>query len=161
MAPDSHGSNALGSLQPPGMGNHLASSHPFPPLSTRHIRRGFNSWRLFCGGGNNNGSVPIGGIGDATEDNGDGDDTVELNVLHIEEATCPSDNNGGSSSWSWLAGLWNLYVMWLKQSPLFIKAVTSGVLAMSGDMAAQCFEFQQNRRSGPFRRVRMPSKIYC
>lgn len=139
------------------MGNHSASYRSFPLQLSLYSRWGFNSWRLFSGGGNNNGSVPIEGIGDATEDNGDGDDVVELNVLHSEEATCPSDNNDRSSLWLWLSALWDLYVVWLKQSPLLIKAITSGVLAMSGDMAAQCFEFQQEKRSGPFRRVRMPS----
>eukprot|EP00904_Undaria_pinnatifida_P006171 jgi/Undpi1/2684/HiC_scaffold_13.g06062.m1 len=56
----------------------------------------------------------------------------------------------GFGPWVWLSALWGLYAGWLKRSPLLTKAITSGVLALGGDTAAQCFEYHEQGGTGPF-----------
>lgn len=63
--------------------------------------------------------------------------------------------SSGVGPWVWLSALWGVYVVWLRTAPMVTKAVTSGVLAVTGDIAAQCFEYQQNERLGPALRVRV------
>lgn len=57
----------------------------------------------------------------------------------------------------WLSAMWGLYATSLRQSPMATKALTAGVLAVGGDIAAQCFEFKQSGRQGAFVKVRMKS----
>ena len=116
-------------------------------------RRAFGPW-IWGGGGNNNGSVPGWGNGDAFEDGGNGEECENVNVLYTEEATFTTDSSGPSPKrssfgpWSWLSALWEMYTVSLRQSPMLTKAVTSGVLALSGEIVAQYVEFQQKGRSG-------------
>ena len=123
------------------------------------------------GGGGNNGTDGWG----AMDGGGDGEGTSDVHV-------CSSGGGGGSSSsssgdgpaWAaespslqaqngaqlaplvWLSAMWGLYAVWLRRSPLLTKALTSGALALSGDMAAQFFEFRQqegSERKGLFLKV--------
>lgn len=65
-----------------------------------------------------------------------------------------SDSGGGVFlPWLWLSAWWGLYTVCLKQSPVVTKALTAGVLALGGDIAAQCFEFQQTGGTGSFAKV--------
>ena len=123
------------------------------------------------GGGGNNGTD--GGVpgGDAMDEEGDSGEGAESYV-------CSSGSDGPSSAaelgflarkesppfapWVWLSAVWGLYAVLLRQSPLVTKALTSGVLALGGDMAAQFFEFRQQvagGRKGPFLKVRAAPKL--
>lgn len=120
------------------------------------------------GGGGNNGTD--GGVpgGDAMDEGGDSTDRA------AHAYVCSSGGDGPSSAaelrflapmksppfapWMWLSAMWGLYAVWLRQSPLVTKALTSGALALGGDMAAQFFEFRQQAVDGkktPFLKVRV------
>lgn len=110
------------------------------------------------GGGNNgtDGGVPA---GDAMDE---GDSSEEAADAYVCSSTSGSDRPSSAAElrflapkkspqfvpWMWLSMMWGLYAVWLRQSPLATKALTSGVLALGGDMAAQFFEFRQQAASG-------------
>eukprot|EP00752_Nemacystus_decipiens_P015996 g14301.t1 len=117
------------------------------------------------GGGNNgtDGGVPG---GDAMDEEGDGGEAADAYVCSSGSG---SDGPNPSSAtdlrfpqpkkimplapWVWFSAVWGLYAVLLRQSPLLTKALTSGVLALGGDMAAQFFEFRQQTvcgEKGPF-----------
>lgn len=118
----------------------------------------------FGGGGGNNGTdggIPTGSGMDEGGDSGEDD-------VNVYGSSFRSSSDGPSEvgfrapmstpfePWMWLSAMWGLYVAWLRRSPLLAKALTSGVLGLGGDMAAQFFEFQQQgggERKGPFVKV--------
>lgn len=115
------------------------------------------------GGGNGTANgLPSGG----EMEGGDGEQgAVDVNAYVVTDAAkspgakYPADYGAvppkcsGFGPWVWLSALWGLYALWLKRSPLVTKAITSGVLALGGDMATQCFEFHQKGGTGPFLKV--------
>eukprot|EP00903_Cladosiphon_okamuranus_P008990 g8600.t1 len=133
-----------------------SSSDAYAPAGTG-IRGGFGG-----GGGGNNGTD--GGVpsGDAMDEGGDSSDEAEAADAYV---CCSGSSSDGPSSaselrlpapkkspqfapWMWMSAMWGLYAVWLRQSPLVTKALTSGVLALGGDMAAQFFEFRQQAARG-------------
>lgn len=119
--------------------------------------QGLGGWGEGGGsGGGNNGTGSGVPEGDEIEGGGDGHGTVDVNAHAMDGAKSPADYGAippkcsAFGPWVWLSALWGLYAVWLKRSPMLTKALTSGVLALGGDTAAQCFEFQQKRGGGPF-----------
>ncbi|CAN0033251.1 unnamed protein product [Ectocarpus sp. 12 AP-2014] len=113
------------------------------------------------GGGGNNGTNGGASAGGAMGEGDDGERASDMSACSTQhrdrgDGACPTvDMSGGASKksalfgpWVWLSAMWGMYAAWLRRSPLVAKAVTSGVLALSGDMAAQFFEFQQKAESG-------------
>lgn len=90
--------------------------------------------------------------GDAMDGGDSRDGGADVNVCYNFRADYGSvpPKSSKFGPWVWLSALWGLYAVWLKQSPMLTKALTAGVLALGGDIAAQCFEFQQDGRPGAF-----------
>ncbi|CBN75087.1 conserved unknown protein [Ectocarpus siliculosus] len=113
------------------------------------------------GGGGNNGTDGGASAGGAMGEGDDAKGASDMNACSTqhrdrgERASSTVDMSGGEPKksasfgpWVWLSAMWGMYAAWLRRSPLVAKAVTSGVLGLSGDMAAQFFEFQQKAESG-------------
>lgn len=117
------------------------------------------------GGGGKNGTGN-GLPGGSEMEGGDGEQgAVDVNAYFVTDGAKPPAPKSladcgavppkcsGFGPWVWLSALWGLYAGWLKRSPLLTKAITSGVLALGGDTAAQCFEYHEQGGTGPFFKV--------
>lgn len=124
--------------------------------------QGLGGWGEGGGnGGGNNGTDSGVPRGDEKEGEGGGEQgAVDVNA-HVMDDANPNPAEYGAvppkcsafGPWVWMSALWGFYAVWLRRAPMLTKALTSGALALGGDTAAQCFEFQEKKRGGPFLQV--------
>lgn len=87
-------------------------------------------------------------MGDGEGDNGNGGVSgipwgSTRDIHSPPECVQPLQGSLGALPWMWFSALWTFYMIWLEKYPLVTKAMTAGLLALGGDLVAQCFEYRR------------------